>query len=967
MKRIFLLTAAVALLCACSGRMEPSGYVDPMIGTGFHGHTYPGATVPFGMVQLSPDTRTEGWDACSGYHYDDDSIIGFSHTHLSGTGCADLLDVLVSPYSSAPEITVTPDGADSMVVLVPHPFRHSDEHASCGYYAVDFTSEGILAEMTASPRTGVHRYTFCGSHPRYILIDLNHATAGETVDMGYAEVLSSKEVSGMRRTQGWVKDQYVYFNARFSEPFVNARVLSGGRQVLLTFATEVKSVVMAVGLSSVSASNALENSVTEVPSLDFDLTRGEAESLWRNALDGIVVKGGKKRDRINFYTAVYHTMLTPNTMNDVNRQYRRHDNTVSEVPEGRTYYSTLSLWDTFRAWHPLQTLADTAFVNDMIWSMLDMYDCDGELPVWPLYSGETGTMIGYHAVSVISDAYAKGIRGFDAGQALEAMMKSSDINKKGSDKYLEYGYVPSNLKRESVSLTLEYAYDDWAIANMAEKMGRTDVAEEYYSRASNYMNVFDGSTLFFRGRNTDGSWASPFEPFATGRDYTEATPWHYRFFVPHDVHGMEQMFGGRDRLVKALDDLFTVESDEMQLDLEDVTGLMGQYAHGNEPSHHMAYLYSFVGMPWKTQELTRSLLDEMYAPVPEGIIGNEDCGQMSAWYIFSALGFYPVCPGTGQFILTCPLFDEAVLTLSSGNVLKVTADNPGRNRYVSQVLLNGKPLNTPYVTYGQLMGGGELHFVLTRRPDLSLQPFSGDAPYSMTREDFVSMPYTTAQVNLFVDSVDVNLDTATPWAEIRYTLDGTEPDMASPLNSGPVRLRHSAVLKAKAFRDGAAPSRTLVLDAVKADFIRSSGVKNPESGVRYEFHEGKFSDVASMAASPVAGRGVMPAPSIASSPQEDHYGYVFSGYIDVPERGVWTFMTKSDDGSVLEINGQKVVDNDGSHAEVSATGRIALDKGLHPFRLLYFEDYEGQALSWGWMASGEEEFSDIPAERLFHK
>lgn len=966
MKRIVFLAAVFAsVLFGCTRSTCPVDYVDPFVGTGYHGHTYPGASAPYGMVQLSPDTRTEGWDACSGYHYDDSEIIGFSHTHLSGTGCADLLDILVSPYSAEPEIS------DGTAVLAPHEFSHADEQASCGYYSVEFRKEGIRAEMTATPRTGVHRYLFNkGVSPR-ILIDLNHATEGEKTDTCGLEVLSGDEISGMRRTDGWVADQNVFFDARFSVPFSDVRILSG-KQALLSFPAGTDTVVIAVGLSPVSAANARENSLAEVPVLDFDAVRSAAESLWEEALGRITVRGGSRKDMTNFYTACYHAMLTPNLMTDVNGQYRRHDNTVATVPEGRTYWSTLSLWDTFRAWHPLQTILDTAFVNDMIWSMLDMYRCTGDLPIWPLASGETGTMIGYHSASVIADAWLKGIDGYDAEYALDAMVRSSCINSKGSDKYMQYGYVPSDLKRESVSLTLEYAYDDWAIAAMAEKMGRQDIADRYYGRASNYANVFDGSTGFFRGRNADGSWASGFNQFATGRDYTEATPWHYRFFVPHDVRGMEQLFGGRERFVSALDSLFGFEYEGDLPDLQDVTGFKGQYAHGNEPSHHMAYLYSFIGMPSKTQELTRELLDEMYSPTPEGIIGNEDCGQMSAWYIFSALGFYPVCPGTGEFILTCPLFEEAEIRLPGDRTLKITADNPARNRYVRSVTLNGHRLDTPYIRYESLMEGGELHFELSRRPEITAAESSagssatGKLPYSMTDGDFVSMPYTTSRVNLFVDSVDVVLGCATADSEIRYTLDGTEPDRESSLYEHPIRLYSSGVLKARAFSEALDPSRVLVLKARKAEFIPARRPAGLVPGVRYDYHEGEFSDVGSMAASPVVQSGTMPLPSISGAPQEDHYGYVFSGYIDVPETGVWTFMTKSDDGSVLEIDGETAVDNNGSHAAVSATGRIALEKGLHSFRLLYFEDYEGQELSWGWAAPGQKEFSDIPAENLFH-
>ena len=587
-KKLTILLLALAAL-GCSPRSaDPVDYVNPFIGTGFHGHTYPGAATPFGMVQLSPDTRAGNWDACAGYHYSDTTIDGFSHTHLSGTGCADLADILFHPTTR--EIVIH----DGECVLQPYFFSHDDERASCGYYAVTLPDVNIGVELTAAPRTGVHRYTFAGKGPRRVIVDLLHTVTEEKIDLCELRRTAPYELAGMRRTQGWVPDQYVFFAARFSEPFADVQLL-GDKQAVLTFAPDVRTLTIAVGLSSVSVENARMNSLAEVPELDFDAVHARAVGQWRKALGDIVVEGGSRDEMTNFYTAQYHTKLMPNLMNDVNGEYRRHDQTVARMPEGQSYYSTFSLWDTFRAWNPLQTLVDTALVNDMIRSMLDMYDSTGELPIWPLASGETGTMIGYHAVSVIADAYLKGIRGYDADKALEAMIRSSNINKKGSDYYTAQGYIPSNIKRESVSCTLEYAYDDWAIARMAQAMGRDDVFGEYARRALNYVNVFDGSICFFRGRQSDGNWSAPFEEFATGRDYTEATPWHYRFFAPHDVNGLIQLFGSRETFIREMDRLFTLESDEMQLDVSDVTGLMGQYAHGNEPSHHMAYLYNYVG------------------------------------------------------------------------------------------------------------------------------------------------------------------------------------------------------------------------------------------------------------------------------------------------------------------------------------------------------------------------------------
>ena len=575
--------------------------------------------------------------------------------------------------------------------------------------------ENIGVELTAAPRTGVHRYTFTGKGPRQVIVDLLHTITEEKIDLCELRRTAPGELAGMRRTQGWVPDQYVFFAARFSEPFADVQLL-GDKQAVLTFVPDVRTLTIAVGLSSVSVENARMNSLAEVPELDFDAVHARAVGQWRKALGDIVVEGGSRDEMINFYTAQYHTKLTPNLMSDVNGEYRRHDQTVARMPEGESYYSTFSLWDTFRAWNPLQTMVDTALVNDMIRSMLDMYDSTGELPIWPLASGETGTMIGYHAVSVIADAYLKGIRGYDADKALEAMIRSSNINKKGSDYYTAQGYIPSNIKRESVSCTLEYAYDDWAIARMAQAMGRDDVFGEYARRALNYVNVFDGSTCFFRGRQSDGNWSAPFEEFATGRDYTEATPWHYRFFVPHDVNGLIQLFGSREAFIREMDRLFTLESDEMQLDVSDVTGLMGQYAHGNEPSHHITYIYTMIGQPWKCAEKVRRILGELYHDRPEGLCGNEDVGQMSAWYVLSALGMYQTEPAGGRYFFGSPAVDGATLRVRGGEFRITAADNSPENIYIQRITLNGEAYRKYYIDYAEITAGGELRFEMGPEP-----------------------------------------------------------------------------------------------------------------------------------------------------------------------------------------------------------------------------------------------------------
>lgn len=775
MKQNTFIYAAIAFfVCSSctSGKYSPVDYVDPFIGTGFHGHTYPGATVPFGAVQLSPDTRAGNWDACAGYHYDDTTLKGFSHTHLSGTGCIDLGDILFRPTTLKPDLT-----AES--ICRPANFSHKDERASAGYYSVILKDEGIKAELTATTHTGMHRYTFPSGKPVTIIVDLAHLLDNEYIYEAELERTTSNEIVGMRRTRGWTDNQYVYFAAQFSEPFqtvefvqdkkiVSAETKQVGTdlQAILTFADkDGEPIIAKVGLSLVSVDNARKNLAEEVKDFNFDAVCAAARNDWEQALSSITVEGGGTDDLKNFYTAIYHAMVVPNVVSDVNGEYRRHNMQIGQLPKGKMQYSTFSLWDTFRAWNPLMTLIDTALVNNMVNSYLDIYDASGELPIWPLSAAETGTMIGYHSVSVIADAYLKGIRGFDAEKALDAMKVSSEKNKKGADYYIKYGFIPSNIKKESISCLLEFAYDDWCIARMAQEMGKEDVYRKYIERSQNYINVFDGSTKFFRGKRMDGNWETSFNPFEVGRSYTEATAWQYRFSVPYDVNGMVQLFGGKEKFITALDSIFIADPN-VHGDLADITGLIGQYAHGNEPSHHIAYLYDYVGQPWKTQEMTRHLLDEMYQPTPGGISGNEDCGQMSAWYILSGLGIYSVCPGSNEFALTTPLFEKAVLKLANGKRLTLLANDPKKNIYIHKVELNGKQIDTNFITYAQLMEGGELRFTLSDKPDKSRGISEEASPYSYTKEKVVSIPYVDRDLNLFMDKVTVALATTTEGAEL---------------------------------------------------------------------------------------------------------------------------------------------------------------------------------------------------------
>lgn len=976
MKIPLIFAACACTLGACTTtptNKTALDYVNPFVGTGFHGHTYPGATLPFGAVQLSPDTRRGNWDACSGYHYSDSTILGFSHTHLSGTGCIDLGDVLLRPTSMPVQL----DGK-SGYIFQPARFSHKNEVATPGYYSVYLDDEGIKAELSATTRAGIHRYTFSDGKEAAVVLDLAHLLDNEFIYEAEIKQTGANELSGMRRTRGWVDNQYVFFTVQFSQPIAKLELVSDGKaceaadsvkgtrlQAVAHFGQQ-KSVVAKVGISVVSEENARENLNSEIAGFDFDTVKKNAADAWRNALKVVEVKGGTEEQRTNFYTAWYHSMVVPNTVSDVNGEYRRHDMTTGQVAEGRRMYSTFSTWDTFRGWHPLMTLTDTTLVNNMVNSLLNMYDASGELPLWPLSAGETGTMIGYHSASIIADAYMKGIRGFDAEKALQAMIKSSEINKKGADYYIKYGFIPANIKKESISCLLEFAYDDWAIAQMAKEMGKNDVYETYIARSQNYINVFDGMTRFFRGKRMDGNWMGNFNPYEVGRDYTEATAWQYRFFVPHDVNGMIQQFGGTEAFTACLDSLFTVSS-EIDGELSDITGLIGQYAHGNEPSHHMAYLYNYIGRPWQTQAMTRRLLDEMYAPTPEGIVGNEDCGQMSAWYILSAMGFYSVCPGSNEFVLTAPLFEEVKLALANGKQLVIKANSSKKNVYIKEVKLNGQVIDKNFVTYAQLMEGGTLEYVLTDEPCMERGIAPEAAPYSFTKGQVAAMPYVTEDLNLFTDRIDVHLGSATADARIYYTLDGSEPTEQSALYKGAIPVDKTTTIKAKAFKDGFAPSRTLSIEATKAVLKPALTTKATTPGTAYTYFEGYYKVVGDLDRARPVKKGVMSEPSIKDAPQADHYGYIFEGLIEVPEDGVYTFATKSDDGSVLYIGNEKVVDNDGSHAAISASGRIALKKGLHPYKLMYFEDYEGEHLSWEWMTPSSKQMEPVPANILYVK
>jgi predicted alpha-1,2-mannosidase len=742
-RRSLLLTPLAASLArvasaksAAPGRVAPTlpqnttrsnedfaRFVNPFVGTAKHGHTFPGATVPFGMVQLSPDTRTDGWDAASGYHDSDRDIMGFSHTHLSGTGISDYNDILLMPTVDSGHLNPGALGVPGSGYR--SSFSKTEEAASPGYYRVRLRDYDILAELTASTRVGVHRYTYPETGQARIVLDLRHRR-NEPSSQGSLDVLSPTEVQGVRFSQSWARDQTVYFHAEFSQPFTyDLRDLAQrshhsmtGRDMRGVFYFDQRrhgrQVLVKVGISAVSAEAARQNLMAEVDHWDFDRVHREARASWNAELNKIAVEMADQERMTVFYTALYHSMIAPNMFMDVDGGYRGIDGR-RHVAEDFSNYTVFSLWDTFRALHPLLTITHRELTADLVKTLLGHFQLGGALPIWELWGNYTETMIGYHAAPVIVDATLKGIA-VDAEKAYEAVRHSAMQDHRGLRDYKRLGYVPADREPESVSKTLEYAYDDWVIAQLAAHLGK-DVDYGYFSnRADSYRNVFDSETQFMRPRDTNGRWTPDFNPLTSADRtdaYTEGNAWQYSWFVPHDIAGLVALHGGPDAFERQLDRLFTLDSNVPADRALDVSGLIGQYAHGNEPSHHIAYLYNYVGKPEKTQDRVRQIMDELYGPGPDGLSGNDDCGQLSAWFVLSSLGLYQMAPGDGQFTLGSPLVRQAVIQLENGESFVIrTEGDVARQHRVARVRLNDREVHQLSISYADVMAGGELVFVL---------------------------------------------------------------------------------------------------------------------------------------------------------------------------------------------------------------------------------------------------------------
>lgn len=736
------LLLGMAACTQTSTSQDYTDFVNPFIGTGGHGHTYPGAVVPNGMIQPSPDTRIYQWDACSGYYYNDSTINGFSHTHLSGTGCGDYGDVLLMPTVGKQDYHAM--GSKSQQMAYASAFSHQNETAQPGYYSVVLDRYNVKAELTATKRAAIHRYTFPQSDESGFILDLDYSLQRQKNEEMELEVISDTEICGRKKTVYWAFDQYINFYAKFSKPFTYTMVTDsmaldeGGpllptAKVLLHFNTKAgEEVYVKVGISAIDIDGARKNVEAEIPEWDFNGVRKAARASWNDYLAKIDIDTDNKDQKTMFYTALYHTGMQPNLFTDVDGRYLGMDLKAHQGSVNESMYTIFSLWDTFRAYHPLMTIIDPDLNEAFIRSLIQKQREGGVFPMWELAGNYTGTMIGYHAVPVIVDAYMKGYHNFDVNEAYKACLRVAEYDTTGIKcpllvlphlmphaKYWKnkIGYVPCDKDNEAVAKALEYAYNDWCISAFAESLGDAANHEKYAKFAEGYKTYFDPSTRFMRGLDSKGNWRTPFNPRSSTHrndDYCEGTAWQWTWFVPHQIDGLVELMGGREGFISKLDSLFTVSSVlEGENTSADISGLIGQYAHGNEPSHHIIHMYNYVGQPYRTQELVDSVLQTLYFNDPDGLSGNEDCGQMSAWYILNAMGFYQVCPGKPVYSIGRPLFNKATVNLKDGKKFTVIAKNNSReNKYIQSMVLNGKPLDEPFFTHQDIVDGGTLELTM---------------------------------------------------------------------------------------------------------------------------------------------------------------------------------------------------------------------------------------------------------------
>ena len=815
-----LTTFLIAALCLTACQHTLTSYVNPFVGTDGHGHTFPGAILPFGMVQVSPDTRLDGWDGCSAYHYSDDTVYGFSHTHLSGTGCSDYGDLLLMPFTE--ENGNLPDSLNYS--FYKSSFSHRNEKAEPGYYRVVLDRNRVMAELTVHDRNALHRYTFPHAGRKGVVIDLKHRDVVIASRIEFDDSGNCPLIRGYRISAAWNPEQHIYFAIKADCEIEEIVFYKDGHRIegtkpvsgedvkaIVYFPDNVKEATLTVGISSVNLGAPIIN-LMQSDGITFQQAKKQAHATWEKALGQIEVEGGSREDRANFYTALYHCMTSPYLYSDADGRYLamkdRDTNCYTiQQAEGRNQYTVFSVWDTYRALHPLLNIVEPERSRDFVLTMLDHYRHSGELTMWELASHETHCMIGYHAVSVILDAMRTGVLdSLDENtrqELLDAMVATSNLPILGRTEYARDGFLSSEYENESVSKTLEYAYDDWCIAEYARLIGNDSICRIYTRRCQSWKNIMDTDGFMHPRRN--GAFVTPFNPTEVNNHYTEANSWQYSTYVPHDVEGWVSQIGGAERAERFLDSLFRGSSKLSGRDQSDITGLIGQYAHGNEPSHHAAYLYAYLGRQWKTAELVRRICTDLYHNTPDGLCGNEDCGQMSAWYVMSALGLYPVCPGSGQYVVGSPLFRKATIHLSSGNDIIINAKGQSaKSCYVHSLRVNGAPYDKAFVTIDQLRDGGTLDFDMSSTPDKEWASSPDARPTSSIdkSQEITLAPVFDDWQQSFDGEVEVKLTSSKSGGRqdsIFYTLDGSTPTRFSTPYTGPITVSNDVTINAVAY------------------------------------------------------------------------------------------------------------------------------------------------------------------------
>jgi len=979
LKTIFLFISIIIISCSNpdSSIEDYTIYVDPFIGTGEHGHTYPGATLPFAMVQLSPDTRGPNWDGSSGYHYSDETIMGFSHTHLSGTGSPEFCDVLLMPTVGNVQMVVGDEKNSSTGYR--SKFSHANEEASAGYYKVLLDDYNITAELTVTERTGFHKYTFPKSENSNIIIDLKHR---EKIIESNIQIVNDSVITGLTRSTGWAADQHIYFYAKFSKPFrkygiavndklVNKITEAEGKNIkaYVTFNTNKdEQILVKVGISAVSVEGARKNLETENSGWNFSEIKSRAKEVWNKHLSKIEVEGGSEKQRTIFYTSMYHSALAPNLFMDVDGSFRGVDKKVHKAKDF-TNYTVYSLWDVFRTQLPLYTILSPSKMNDWIKTAIEMYRISGRLPRWEIQGHLSGNMIGNHSLPLILDAYTKGICDYDIELAYEGMKKQmEDI-----PYYNNLGFVPADIERTggSVAIVMEYAYNDWCLAEMAKILGKDEDYLLYQQRAQFYKNMFDSSTRFMRPKNRDYSWVKPFDPAEPSGHYVEGNAFQYSAFVPQDVNGLINLMGGDKKFVAWLDTLFTHQS-EFDRNVVDAGGLIGQYAHGNEPSHQIAYMYNYAGAAPKTQKFVREILNTLYDDTPEGLSGNEDCGQISGWYIMSAMGFYPVLPGDPMYVIGTPIFDKVTINLENGKKFVIQANNVSeRNIYIQSAKLNGKAYTKSWFSHQAIVDGGKLVFQMADKHNFDWGTSITDRPTTKEFVATVTMPYYKIKENYFFDKATITLGSETGGAKVYYTTDGSEPTKRSKLYTKPFEINKTTEIKFFAAKDGLLTTTVVAakiekLKKIEITYFKNYGGIPLKPGLKYKYYEEDVLYVDELEKFTPKKIGVTPNFSIEERDNDGLFGFIYSGYIKIPKDGVYTFFLSTNDGGVLYMDGRRFIDKDGPGTSTPLSRTVNLKAGTYKTGEKYFQMGGGFSNTISWKGPGIKK-EVIPPSVLFHK